>query len=126
MKFPTPITVQQLAEWTQSEILGDVGIKATGLNEIHNVEEGDITFVDHEKYYDFTLRSKASVIIINKQTEAPAGKTLLFNSNPFEAYNLLAVKFKPLLVNSSSIAPSAVIGKDFPAQWDPKLGIHVT
>jgi hypothetical protein len=27
-----------------------------GLNEIHNVAHGDLTFVDHEKYYDFTLK----------------------------------------------------------------------
>jgi UDP-3-O-[3-hydroxymyristoyl] glucosamine N-acyltransferase len=75
------------------------------------VEECDITFVDHEKYYDFTLRSKASFIIINKKIEAPTGKTLLYNANPFLAYNFLAEKFKPVLKSNNTISETAVIGE---------------
>ncbi len=40
----------------------------SGLNEIHMVEAGDITFVDHPKYYDKALNSKATTIIINKKS----------------------------------------------------------
>lgn len=97
MKFKEPIAVKQIAEWTGSEITGNENAQVTGLNEIHNVQPGDITFVDHGKYYDFTLASPATFILINKKLEAPAGKTLLYNVNPFAAYNLLAMRFKPEL-----------------------------
>ena len=111
MKFKEAINIKQLAAWTNSEIIGHENALVTGLNEIHNVEAGDITFVDHEKYYDFTLRSKASFIIINKKLEAPEGKTLLYNNNPFLAYNLLAQKFKPELRSDKLVAASAQIGE---------------
>ena len=83
MKLKEPITARQIAAWTNSEIIGDENATVKGLNEIHNVEEGDITFVDHEKYYDFTLKSKAGFIIINKKLEPVEGKVLLYNANPF-------------------------------------------
>ena len=110
MKFKEPITVKQLAQLTNSEIIGNAEALVTGLNEIHNVEAGDITFVDHEKYYDFTLKSNASFIIINKKVDAPEGKTLLFNPNPFLAYNFLAEKFKPVLRSTKNVDETAVIG----------------
>ncbi len=111
MKFKEAIGIKQLAAWTNSEVIGDENALVTGLNEIHNVETGDITFVDHEKYYDFTLKSNATFIIINKKVDAPEGKTLLYNSNPFLAYNLLAQKFKPELHSAQSVAASAQIGE---------------
>ena len=64
MKLKEPITAKQIAAWTNSELIGDENAQVKGLNEIHNVEDGDITFVDHEKYYDFTIKSKASFTAI--------------------------------------------------------------
>lgn len=120
MKFEKPIPVQQLADWIQAETIGDSVAIVTGLNEIHNVEAGDITFVDHEKYYDFTLASQASFIIINKKVAAPEGKVLLFHEQPFEAYNLLAQKLHPDLHsaeptfdagNGTFVHPKASVGQ---------------
>ncbi len=111
MKFKEPIAAKQIAQWINAEIIGDENALVAGLNEIHNVQAGDITFVDHEKYYDFTLKSSATFIIINKKVEVPVGKTLLFHINPFEAYNLLAQKFMPVLRATRSIATSSSIGE---------------
>ncbi len=111
MKFKEPIAAKQIAHWINAEIIGDETALVAGLNEIHNVQTGDITFVDHEKYYDFTLKSAATFILFNKKIEAPVGKTLLFHPHPFEAYNLLAQKFTPELRASDTIAASAIIGE---------------
>jgi UDP-3-O-[3-hydroxymyristoyl] glucosamine N-acyltransferase len=125
MKFNQPIAVQHLAEITGSEIIGNSAASITGLNEIHNVEAGDITFVDHEKYYDFTLKSKASFIILNKKLEAPEGKTLLFNTNPFLAYNFLAEKFKPIVKSTKNIDETAIIGEGSFIYPNAFIGAHV-
>jgi hypothetical protein len=45
---------------------GDFGEVVFGINEIHKVSKGDLTFVDTPKYYDKVLKSAASFIIINK------------------------------------------------------------
>ena len=125
MKFQQPLTVKQIAELTGSEITGSADAQVTGLNEIHNVEAGDITFVDHEKYYNFTLKSNASFIIINKKMEAPVGKTLLFNTNPFFAYNYLAKKFKPTVRSNKNIDETAVIGEGSFIYPNAFIGAHV-
>lgn len=111
MKFKEPVPVRQIAEWINAEIIGNANALVTGLNEIHNVEQGDLTFVDHEKYYDFTLKSAATFIIINKRVATSQGKVLLFHPNPFKAYNSLAKKFQPEVRCTTTIAASAKIGE---------------
>lgn len=126
MKLKNAVTAAQIAEWTNSEVIGNPEALVLGLNEIHNVEHGDITFVDHEKYYEFTLKSAAGFIIINQKLEAPEGKTLLYNTNPFAAYNLLAEKFKPLLRVEINIAPGAVIDSSSFVYPNAFIGEQVT
>jgi len=50
MKLSTPISVKWLSTLTSSELLGNTSLEITGVNEIHQVESGDIVFVDHPKY----------------------------------------------------------------------------
>lgn len=112
MKFENPMPVAELSQIIGAEIIGDSQKSVLGINEIHNVTTGDLTFVDHEKYYDFTLSSAATFILINKKMDAPEGKTLLYHANPFEAYNAIARKYKPELNASKNIADSAIIGQN--------------
>lgn len=51
MKFDKGISVQWLAEFIDAKLVGNTEQLATGINEIHKVETGDISFVDFEKYY---------------------------------------------------------------------------
>ncbi len=112
MKFPAPVTIQWLANMIHAEVVGDAQAQATGINEIHKVEEGDVVFVDHPKYYNACLKSKATHIIINtKQVEVPQGKTLLVLEQPFEAYLQIVNHFRPFTPASKSISDSAVIGE---------------
>ncbi|MFY8128546.1 MAG: LpxD N-terminal domain-containing protein, partial [Chitinophagaceae bacterium] len=86
MKFTTPQQLQTIAQLIDATILGNANNEAHGINEIHKVTEGDICFVDHPKYYDKCLQSKATIIIINNSdVHIPNGKTLLFCNDPFEA-----------------------------------------
>ena len=79
MKFPSPVSLQWIATLIQAELVGNANADATGINEIHRVQKGDLAFVDHPKYYDTCLNSDASFIIINnKDVTIPEGKTLLF------------------------------------------------
>ena len=112
MKLLTPISVQWLSTFTESEIIGNNQLEITGVNEIHKVEMGDIVFVDHPKYYETCLNSAASCIIINnKEVAVPTGKALLFCADPFEAYSKIVQHFKPLLLSDQAISKDALIGE---------------
>lgn len=115
MKLERPITLKELADLLECKFVGDAKHKITGINEIHMVEEGDLVFVDHPKYYDKALNSAATTILIDKETDCPKGKGLLVCDDPFAAYNKLAVLFSPFYPwtrnnnTAKGISPYAVI-----------------
>ena len=57
MKLSGPYKLKEIAAIINCEFDGDANHLITGLNEIHMVEEGDIVFVDHPKYYAKALAS---------------------------------------------------------------------
>lgn len=126
MKFTQPLVARDIAIKTQSEIIGDPNALVYGLNEIHNVDAGDITFVDHEKYYQFVLNSKATFIFINKKVEAPQGKTLFYTSDPFTAYNSLALSYHPTLRSTAAIGSTSTIGEGSVVYPTAFIGENVT
>lgn len=95
------------------------------MNEIHVVKEGEIVFVDHPKYYEKALKSKATVVLINKQVDCPEGKALLLSEDPFRDFNVLTQFFKPFEKSSISIATSAKIGQNTVIQPNTFIGNHV-
>lgn len=126
MKFPSPVPVQWIAELIGAVVTGNKNGLATGINEIHKVEEGDLVFVDHPKYYDKCIQSAASFIIINKETEVPEGKALLVCDEPFEAYLKIVRHFRPFTPATKHISDSAVIGEDTVVMPGAFIGEHVS
>ena len=95
MKFPRKYSLGEIANIIDSKFVGPSDFPITGMNEIHVVESGDIVFVDHPKYYDKALLSKASVVLINKDVTCPEQKALLISDDPFRDFNRLTRHFKP-------------------------------
>ncbi len=125
MKFEQPVPVQWIADFTGAKLIGDDHQQATGINEIHKVTKGDISFVDFEKYYNACLTSAATVIIINKEVPCPSGKTLLVTSDPFTAYIKLVQHFRPFEPAYKMISDSALIGEGTHLQPGVFVGNHV-
>jgi UDP-3-O-[3-hydroxymyristoyl] glucosamine N-acyltransferase len=112
MKFPSPVSVQWLADLIEAEVEGNRIAEIKGINEIHKVEQGDLVFVDHPKYYETCLQSAADFIIINtNKVNLPQGKTLLIVAEPFEAYLKIVQHFRSFTVQTESINLNVKIGK---------------
>jgi UDP-3-O-[3-hydroxymyristoyl] glucosamine N-acyltransferase len=124
MQFKIPQQATWLANFIGAKIIGDDTLLATGINEINRVEQGDIVFVDHPKYYDKCLQSIATFIIINKEVDCPVNKILLVTENPFAAYDKLvkhfgayhpqkeAIHIDAIIDSSSIIYPNVFIGNN--------------
>ena len=125
MKFNKTHTLEEIAEIINSEYVGDRNFPVLGTNEIHVVEKGDIVFVDHPKYYDKALDSKATVILINKRVRCPEGKALLISEDPFRDFNKLSKHFKPFQPASQSISSTAKIGENTIIQPHVFIGNNV-
>ena len=125
MRFPQPYTLEQIATIINAKYVGAKDFPVLGMNEIHVVQAGDIVFVDHPKYYEKALHSKATIVLINKEVECPEGKALLISDDPFRDFNKLTDFFKPFQKATALIAPSARIGENTVVQPSTFVGNNV-
>jgi len=125
MKFERTHSLKEISAIISCNYVGDDNFPVLGMNEIHVVEEGDIVFVDHPKYYDKALQSRATIVLINKEVDCPEGKALLISDDPFRDFNKLTQHFKPFLVSNVSISESAKIGEGTIIQPNCFIGNNV-
>lgn len=88
-------TLSELADFLGCSFIGNPDHLVSGINEIHRVEVGDLVFVDHPKYYQKALNSKATTVLIDQKVDCPDGKGLLISENPFDDFNRLTMEFRP-------------------------------
>ncbi len=126
MQFPSPVAITWIADLINAKLIGNTHGMATGINEIHRVESGDLVFVDHPKYYDKCIHSNASFIIINTDAvSVPEGKALLVVDQPFDAYTRIVTHFRPFQPATQPIAASSQIGEDSYIAPNVFIGNHV-
>jgi len=118
-------TLSEIAQLLKCEFDGNPNLPVTGINEIHVVNPGDVVFVDHPKYYDKALNSKATIILINQKVPCPEGKGLIFSDDPFKDFNFLINFFKPFEFNKELISASAEIGKNCQIHSTVTIGNNV-
>ena len=109
MKLKKKHTVQEIANIIGCKFIGEESHIIEGINEIHVVENGDLVFVDHPKYYDKALQSDATTILIDKEVECPKGKALIISENPFDDFNKLTRHFSPFKKQSENIGDNCEI-----------------
>lgn len=126
MRFPSPVSLKWIAELINAELIGKTDAFATGINELHKVENGDLAFVDHPKYYDTCINSNASFIIINnKEVIIPEGKASLVVDAPFDAYQAITNHFRPFNPSLKNISDTATIGENTVIMPNSFIGNHV-
>lgn len=130
MDFNETLSIRDVAKWVDAKLIGNEDLMVRGVNEIHKVREGDITFVDHPKYYQASLQSAASAIIVPAEMECPEGKALLVVDTPFRAYEEIVQRYRfftpitqgtkvgqqihptAIIEEGAIIGPYVTIGKD--------------
>jgi UDP-3-O-[3-hydroxymyristoyl] glucosamine N-acyltransferase len=125
MRFEKPVPIIEIARLIEAEVIGEDEGVASGINEIHMVEEGDLVFVDHPKYYKTCIESAATYIIINQKTEFPPHKALLLVSEPFEAYLKIVQHYRPFEPSFKQKSDTAVVGENTVVMPGAFIGNHV-
>ncbi len=125
MRFDHKVPIKEIATLINAKLVGNTEAFATGINEIHVVEDGDLVFVDHPKYYEKCIHSAASFIIINKETDFPEGKALLIVDEPFEAYLKIVNQYRPFAPSTEAVSATASVGENTVVMPNCFLGNHV-
>lgn len=126
MKFPSPIQFQWLVDFVNpKKIIGSTNDAITGINEVHKITKGDITFVNVSKYYEKTFESDALIVLINDEVDCPPGKVLFVCDDPAGEFIKLALHFRPFEMANKMISDSATIGEGTIIQPNVFIGNHV-
>ncbi len=125
MKFDNPVPLTTIAQLIGAEVVGNINGNTTGINEIHKVEQGDLVFVDHPKYYATCINSAATFIIINKKVDCPEGKALLIVDEPFEAYLKIVNFYRPFAPSMKMISETSSVGEGTMIMPGAYIGNHV-
>jgi len=129
MKLQHPTSLGEVAAYLKCRMIGPADMPITGLNEIHKVTPGDLSFVDYHKYYDRALQSEATVILINAEVDFPPHKGILISDDPFRDYNLLVRRYydvEPILGNKYTLGKDVTLGKNVVLMEHVVIGDRVT
>lgn len=127
MKFDISILLKDIVAIISQpvKIIGNPEAVISGINEIHSIEAGNLTFVDNDKYYDRVLKSVAGTILTNKEIEDTAGKNLLIVNDPLCAYVEITNHFIRFNPQKEMIHSSAQIGEGTIIQPNVFIGENV-
>lgn len=126
MRFEKPVPLIEIARLINAKVVGESEGAASGINEIHKVEEGDLVFVDHPKYYETCVNSAATYIIIDRETSFPPHKALLIVQEPFEAYLKIVSHFRPFQPVLSEFSDTSTKGEGTVIMKGAVIGHHVS
>lgn len=87
------VTVRQLAEWVQGELLGDPELAITNARTLTDAEPGDITFVENDKHLAAWHHSRASAAVV--PTSVPVnGRPVIRVADPLMAFANIVQHFR--------------------------------
>ncbi len=82
----TPFTLKELAELTDSTLIGDPNYCITNVESLELATSTDASFLANPRYEKTMLKSKAGVIFVMAIPSEGEGRQYLVNSNPSQAF----------------------------------------
>jgi UDP-3-O-[3-hydroxymyristoyl] glucosamine N-acyltransferase len=105
-----PHTLQELAEFTASRLIGNGTVQVAKVASIAQARPGDLIFVQDATVLAHALISRASAIIAGEfATSAPSTKPLLIAANPRLAFCRAGALLHPPKTYPPGVHPSAVV-----------------
>jgi UDP-3-O-[3-hydroxymyristoyl] glucosamine N-acyltransferase len=101
--------VQQIAELTGGELEGDGKIEITGLGSLQDAEPGQITFLADKRYADMLAKTKASAVILDKETQFAALPVIRVDSPEDAVGKILYEMEEPVPGPEIGVHPSAFV-----------------
>ena len=110
------VTVRQLAEWVEGEVLGDGDLPIANARTLAEAQPGDITFLEHEKNLAAWHASRASAAIV-PGTVPVNGRPLIRVADPLMAFARVVQRLRgrppaaePSVSPAAHVHPTARIG----------------
>lgn len=113
-------TLADLAEYTNSKVIGNGDAVVSNLASIKNANSKSITFLSNPKYSNFLETTRAIAVVVHESIVIKEGMNYLQSDDPYAVFAKLSSIFKkqdsdkdlPLIHPSAVISPSSNIGKN--------------
>jgi UDP-3-O-[3-hydroxymyristoyl] glucosamine N-acyltransferase len=121
-------TLQDLAEMTGSQLIGDPEHLVSGVDELESASPEDVSFLANPRYREKMKQSKAGVICVDEGEEVSKDRNFLISQNPSKIFQIIAdviLRCGEKETGFSGIHPTAVIHPNALIGRDVKIGPYV-
>ena len=120
-------TLAEIADHTDSIVVGDSGAIVNNLSTLEKASSESLSFLSNSKYSKFISSSKAQAIIVHDSFDIKDKRNYLVNSDPYLAYAKASSLFKKYVfeLDNASIHPSATISNDSSIGENVSIGANV-
>ncbi len=124
--------LRDIAGLVHGEIEGNENAEITGPAKIEEAGPGDITFLANPKYKKYLSTTRASAVLISKETDTrdieqrPQTLSFIKVVNPYSAFlSVLDTFSPPLTPQPKGIHPTAVVAQNATVHPDASIGAYV-
>jgi UDP-3-O-[3-hydroxymyristoyl] glucosamine N-acyltransferase len=119
-------TVAELAELVDGRVVGDKGKEILGIADLDQASEGEIAYVENEKFFGAAVESKAGCLIVPPGVVGEIqNRTLIEVQNPKLAFALIGAALHPPLRREPEIHATAVVAESADVALTAYVGPHV-
>ena len=120
-------TLAEIADHTDSIVVGDSGAIVNNLSTLEKASYESLSFLSNSKYSKFISSSKAQAIIVHDSFDIKDKRNYLVSSDPYLAYAKASSLFKKYVfeLDNASIHPSATISNDSSIGENVSIGANV-
>jgi UDP-3-O-[3-hydroxymyristoyl] glucosamine N-acyltransferase len=126
MKTNEGTTVNELAALVGGRVVGDGGRAVARVSAIESAGEGDVVFVEDEKFFEAARGCLASCVIVPEGKSFGGGQTLIEAARPKLAFALVAEVLHPQRRRGGFVHPSAQVAGSAEVGEGVYVGAHVS
>ncbi len=119
------LTLTEIAELVNGEVIGDGSVIITGMGKIEDAESGQITFISNPKYSKFIDSTKASAVLVGEDFPDVSIPVIRTKNAYFSFLKMLVYFNPPIETLEQGIHPSAVIHKTATIGANTRIGAGV-
>ena len=108
------VTVQQIADLLNGEVVGDATIEVSDLSKIEEGKPGSLSFLSNPKYVPYIYETKASAVIVNKSfvPENQVQATLIKVEDAYASFTKLLEFYNQIKNNKIGIEQPNFVGEN--------------
>ena len=121
----TVYTLMELANHIGARVIGDNGLKISGLATLQNATTGELSFLSNSKYLQFLENTKASAVIVDANTVERCPVNALVVDDPYFAYARISKLFDQSSSRKTGVHPTAIVPDDCALGSNILIGANV-